>query len=161
MTLGIFIISFLLILLPTILVLGNEYSRHVLSPYFTFVEQVEAFGFLTRVQSLFVLALFPVSILKLSVYNYMAAHMFSDLAETKTHKGFVIPFIIIPFAACMIPAMQKTSTFEAINSDKLLPFIIVPFVFILPLFMLIVYLIRRKKINLALMSMPPEEDASK
>jgi spore germination protein KB len=159
--LGVFIISFLLILLPTILVLGYVYARHLLSPYFIFVVQVEAFDFLTRVQSLFVLALFPVTALKLGVYNYMAAHMFSDLAGTKTHKSFVIPFMIIPFVACMIPAMQKTSNLEVINSDHLLPFVIIPFILILPVFMLIVYLIRRKKINLAVMSGPPEEDASK
>jgi len=150
--LGIFAVCFLLILIPIILVLGDEYAKHLWSPYYHFATQVEAFGFLTRVQAFFVIALFPVSLLKLTMYNYMASHVFSGIVNSRTHKTFVIPFTLLSFIACLLPFMQTTDTFELFSSDQFFPFVILPVIFVLPLIMLIVYLIRRKKINVLLMS---------
>jgi hypothetical protein len=47
----------------------------------------------------------------------------------------------------MIPMMQKASVIMLLASDRVFPWIILPFTFILPLILLIVYLIRRGKIN--------------
>lgn len=149
-SLSVFTICSLLILLPTILVLGGEYARHLWSPYFVFARQIEAFGFFNRVQVLFVLALIPMAIMKLAMYNYMASHVFAGIVKAKSHKNFVIPFTLVSYLICLLPVMQKTSTSEFVSSDKFFPFVTIPVVLILPLLMIIVYFIRRKKINIML-----------
>jgi len=160
--LSVFAVCFMLILLPTIMVLGDEYARHSFSAYYSFAGQVEAFGFITRVQALFVLALFPVAILKVTMYNYMASHVLAGVLGAKSHRAFVIPFAAVSFAVCMIPVMQKTHTFLFLTSDRFFPFVILPVIFVIPVIMLIVYFFRRKKISAALMSKVPEgEDEAK
>lgn len=158
--LGVFFICYMLILLPTILVLGDEYARHAFSPYFIFARQVEVFGFLTRVQTFYVIALIPIAILKLTIYNYMAGSVINDVVGAKTHKYFVIPLAFVPFAACFVPLMRKTGTLEFLITDRFSLFITIPVVFVLPLIMLIVYLFRRKKINAALKLKLSAQEAS-
>lgn len=158
---SVYAVCFLLILLPTILVLGDEFARHVWSPYFVFAGQVEVFGFITRVQAFFVAALVPVAILKITTYNYMASHVLSNIFGTKTHKVFTIIFVLFSYLVCLIPIMQKTTTFEFLTSDRFFPFMTLPVIFILPVLMLIVYIVRRKKINAALAFKAPGEEAQK
>jgi hypothetical protein len=56
----------------------------------------------------------------------------------------------VAFIACLLPVMDKSSTVEMLRSDQVFPFIILPITIVIPVIMLIVYLIRRKKINLIL-----------
>lgn len=146
-TFGVF---FFLILIPTVTVLGVEYAKRAWSPYFTLTRQIKAFDFLERVQSVNIMAWFPVSLLKLSLYNYMASYILSGIFKAKTHKYFVIPISAVAFIACLLPMLDKSSTIELLRSDQVFPFIILPVTLVIPVIMLIVYLIRRKKINLIL-----------
>ncbi|MFZ7134236.1 MAG: GerAB/ArcD/ProY family transporter [Eubacteriales bacterium] len=145
-----FAISFFLILFPTIMVLGVEFAKHAWNPYYVYTRQVEAFEFVERVQAFNTLAWFPTSLLKLTMYNYMAAYVFSGIVNAKTHKIFVIPFSIIAFILCLLPVMNKSSTVELLRSDQVFPWVILPIIFVIPLIIVIVYSIRRKKINLIL-----------
>lgn len=145
-----FAVCFFLILLPTVLVLGVEYAKHAWNPYYTFTRQIEAFGFLERVQSFNTIAWFPAALLKLTMYNYMASDVFSGIVKAKTYKYFVIPFSAVAFILCLLPVMNKSSTIELLRSDQVFPFIILPVILVIPVIILIVYLIRRKKINLLL-----------
>ena len=43
--------------------------------------------------------------------------------------------------------MNKSSTAELLRSDQVFPFVTLPVIFVLPLILLIVYLIRKKKID--------------
>jgi spore germination protein KB len=140
-------ICFFLILIPTISVLGVEYAKHAWNPYFTLTRQIEAFDFLERVQAVNLMAWFPVALLKLSLYNYMASYILSGIFKAKTHKYFVIPVSAVAFIACLLPVMDKSSTVELLRSDQVFPFIILPITLVIPVIMLIVYLIRRKKIS--------------
>lgn len=140
-------ISFFLMLLPTVLVLGVEYAKHSWNPYYAFTSQIEAFDFLERVQSINLLAWFPVSLLKLAMFNYMAGYVFSDLVKAKTYKYFVTPFAVIGFILCLLPIMNKSSTMEFLRSDKFFPWIVLPITLVIPLIVLIVYFVRRKKID--------------
>lgn len=146
--LGVFAISFFLILIPTLTVLGVELGKHAWNPYFTFTRQVEGYDFIERVQSLNTLAWFPAALLKLMMYNYMGSHVFAGVVKAKSHKGFVIPITFIGCFICLLPAMNKSSTVELLRSDRVFPFIVLPVIFVLPIILLIVYLLRRKKMNL-------------
>jgi hypothetical protein len=59
----------------------------------------------------------------------------------------VIPVTIMSFLICMIPMMQKSSVIMLLASDQVFPWIILPFTFVLPLLLLIMYVVRREEIN--------------
>lgn len=157
--LGVFAVSFLLILIPTLTVLGVELAKHAQNPYLLFTRQVEGYDFIQRVQALNALAWFPSSLLKIAMYNFMASHVFSAVVKTKSHKGFVIPISIIGFILCLLPVMNKSSTVERLRSDEVFPFIVLPVIFVVPLIIVIVYFLRRKKINTILEQRKTEKAA--
>jgi spore germination protein KB len=146
-SLVIFSVLFSMILIPTILVLGVDLAKIEFNPYFVYTRQVQAYDFIQRVQSINTLAWFPGLLLKLIIYCFMGSYTLSGVFKAKSHKGFVPVIAGLAFSACMIPIMQKSSVIMLLASDKVFPFIILPFTFVLPIFLLIVYLIRRKKIN--------------
>lgn len=127
--------------------LGIELAKNSWSPYFLFTRQVKAYDFIERVQSLNTLAWFPVILLKIAVYNFMASYVLSGIVKAKSYKPFVIPFSILAFSICLIPIMNKSSTIDYLRSDSFFPYMIFPIVVIIPLLAVIVYFIRRKKIN--------------
>jgi spore germination protein KB len=145
--LTVFAICFFLILIPTITVLGVKFAKHAWNPYFTYTRQVEAFGFIERVQSLNTVAWFPDALLKLLMYNFMGSYVLSGVVKSKSHKAFVIPMSIIAFIVCLLPAMNKSSTIELLRSDQVFPYIILPIIFVIPFIMVIIYFIRRRKID--------------
>lgn len=139
--------GFLLILLPTILVLGVDFARIAWNPYYVYTRQVEAFGFLERMHAINTLAWFPLSLLKLTMYNFMACRGLSGIFGLKSYKPFVIPVSAIGFIVSLLPIMNKSSTVELLRSDTVFPFITLPVIFVIPLITMVVYLIRKKKIN--------------
>ncbi|MEZ4357088.1 MAG: endospore germination permease [Eubacteriales bacterium] len=145
--LTVFAVCFFLMLLPTILVLGVEYAKHSWNPYYSFTSQIEALGFLERMQSINILAWFPISLLKLTMYNYMASTVFADLVKVKSHRYFVAPLAIVGAIISLLPIINNENTVSLLQSDQVFPWVIFPVTFIIPLISLIVYLIRRKKIN--------------
>lgn len=145
--LGTFGIFFFMILIPTILVLGIDLAKIEFNPYFVYTRQVRAYDFIQRVHSINTLAWYPGLLLKLTIYCFMASFTLSGIFKAKSHKPFVIPVTIASLTVCMIPVMQKSSVIMLLASDKVFPWIILPFTFVLPLILLIVFLVRRKKIN--------------
>lgn len=145
--LGTFALFFLLILVPTLTVLGVEFGKHAWNPYFMYTRQVRGYDFIERVQSLNTLAWFPAALLKLMIYNFMGCYILSGVVKAKSHKGFVIPVSLIGFFLCMLPIMNKSSTVELLRSDKVFPFFVLPATFAVPVILLIVYFFRREKIG--------------
>ena len=145
--LGVFAVSFFMILIPTLTVLGVELGKHAWNPYFIYTRQVEGYEFIERVQSLNTLAWFPAALLKLMMYNFMGSYVLSGIVKAKSHKGFVIPISTVGFILCLLPILNKSSTVELLRSDKVFPFIVLPVIFVVPLMMVIVYFLRRKKIK--------------
>lgn len=145
--LGTFAVFFFMILIPTILVLGVDLAKMEFNPYFIYTRQVHAYDFIQRVQSINTLAWFTGLLLKLIIYCFMASYTLSGVFKAKSYKSFVPLITGLSFSVCMIPMMQKSSVIMRLASDEVFPFIILPFTFVLPLILLIVYLIRRKKIN--------------
>ncbi len=145
--LAVFGISFMLILVPTVAVLGVDFARMSWNPYYVYSRQVNAFSFLERIQALNTLAWFPATILKLAIYNFMACRALSMLFKTKSHKKFVIPVAVLGFIACSIPILSNSGTIKLLSSDQVIPYVILPVTFILPCVLVAVYLIRKKKLE--------------
>ncbi len=145
--LGTFAVFVFMILIPIILVLGVDLAKMQFNPYFIYTRQVHAYDFIQRVQSINTLAWFPGLLLKLIIYCFMASYTMSGVFKAKSHKSFVPLITGLSFSICMIPMMQKSSIIMTLASDQVFPYIILPFTLVLPLLLLIVYLIRRKRIN--------------
>jgi hypothetical protein len=146
-TLILYGVCFLMMLLPTILTLGVEFAKKLQSPYYIYARQLEAFGFLERVQSLNSLARFPGALLKLAIYNYMASFVFSGVMKAKSHKYFVIPVSAIGFGVSLLPILSKTNTIEFLRSDQFFPWVILPVTVLIPCIIIVVYILRRRKVN--------------
>lgn len=143
----IYTVCFFLILIPIVLTLGMQLAKNSWSPYFLYTRQVQSYDFIERVQSLNTLAWVPVILLKVSVYNYLASYLFAGIVKAKSHRPFVIPFSIIAVIVSLLPIMNKSSTIDFIRSDQFFPFVIFPVTVLVPFAMVIIYFIRRKKIN--------------
>ncbi|MDD2220539.1 MAG: endospore germination permease [Clostridia bacterium] len=136
-----------LILLPTLLVLGVDLAQNAFNPYFVYTRQVHGYDFIEKVQALNTLAWFPGLMLKLTLYNFMGCYMLSGIFKMKSHKSFVIPFSVLAAVFCLIPAINKADIILTLASDQIFPWIVFPFTFVLPLILVIVYLIRKKKLD--------------
>lgn len=137
----------LLIVLPTILVLGLDVAKNAFNPYFNYTRQVHGGEFIQRVQSLNALAWFPGLIQKIAMNVFMGCFVLAGVFNTKSHKPFIIPFCAAGFVVCLLPFAQEQSLMLQIASDQIFPWVILPFSFILPTLLLIVYLIRKKTID--------------
>jgi spore germination protein KB len=152
-----FAVSFLLILLPVQMVVGVDLAKILDNPYLIYTRQVGGYDFFQRVQSLNTVAWFMGIVLKLTLYNYIASYILSGVFGAKDHKKYVIPLSVIAFFVCMTPFLRKASNMEKLTSDKVFPWIVINFVIILPLILLIVYFIRRKKITEKVKEMSEEK----
>lgn len=144
---GVFALTFFFILLPVLTHLGPELARHAWNPYFVYTRHVEGYDFIERVQAINTLAWFPVILLKLTIYNFMASYLLSNAAKAKSHRGCVVPISVFGALTCLIPILNKSGTVELLRSDQIFPFVVLPATFVLPLLLVIAYLLRRKKIK--------------
>lgn len=144
--LSLFILAFGLILIPTLTTLGVEIGRLAHDPYFVYARQVSAYDFIERVHSLNTVAWFPAALLKLIIYNYMACHVLAGVLGKKSHKPFVIPITLAGASIAMLPIMSRSSTVEFLRSDQVFPFFVLPVTWAIPVILLLVYFIRRKKL---------------
>jgi len=143
---GVFAGCYLLILLPTLLILGLDLAKHAWGPYYLAVNHVEAFQFLENIQAFNTLAWFPTSILKMTLYLYMATAVTSGLVKARKHYYFILPFSALALIACLLPILDNSLTTVILRSDRVFPFIILPVTVVLPLLVLIVYAFRRKRL---------------
>lgn len=146
LAIGVFGVCFLLILVPTVAVLGVDFARMSWNPYYVYTRQVNAFSFLERVQALNTLAWFPATVLKLTIYNFMACRVLSVMFKAKSHKKFVIPIAALGFIACNIPFLSNSGNIKMLSSDSIFPYVILPVTVGLPCILVAVYLVRRKKL---------------
>ncbi|MCX7614227.1 MAG: spore germination protein, partial [Clostridiales bacterium] len=144
----VFGIAFEIIVISTITVLGVDYAKNLFNPYFVYIRQLQVSDVIQRVQAFNTLSWFPGILLKLSIDCFMASYIFSGIFNSKSHKKYVIPLAIISFLICMLPALQKTSVIFKLLSDQIFPFFTLPVTLVLPLLMMIMYFIRRKKIEI-------------
>ena len=141
-SLGIFAIFFLLILFPTVLVLGFDISKHSWNPYFLYSRFVKVYDFIQRVESLNTLSWLLGVMLQLGVYGCMANELFSRVFKLKNQKVLILPFTILILLVSLFPPLLKSNVVEFIRSDNVYPLVCFPFIFVIPFIMLIVYFIK-------------------
>lgn len=140
---GISLMLQLMMIIPTVSVLGVELTKHAANPYFLFTKQISAYDFIQRVESLNVLAWFLGSLLRSSVFCFMGSYVLSSIFKLKKKNAFVIPFSIAVGVLLMIPGIATSNTLDKITSPSLMPWIIFPYGFAIPLLMAVSCFIRK------------------
>ncbi|MDD4315921.1 MAG: endospore germination permease [Clostridia bacterium] len=143
--------TFLLMTLATLLLMGSGVAKLQNNPFLSYARQVGGGEILQRVQALNIFSWFGGSILKLTIYNYIASFILSKIVGSNKlkPKHYAIPLSLIAFILTFIPVMRKMSTLHYINSELIFPSIVFSVVVVLPVIILIVYLFRYKAVNKA------------
>ena len=134
----------LLMVIPTLSVLGVELSKHATNAYFLFTKQISAYDFIQRVESLNVLAWFLGSLLRSSIFCFMASYVLSSVFGKKKKNQFVIPFCILLGIILMLPSVATSGTIDVLISPSVMPWIIFPFAFLVPSTMAVISIVRNK-----------------
>ncbi len=134
----------LLMVIPTLGILGIYIAQAAWNPYFLYTKQVTIYDFIQRVESLNVLAWFLGSLLRSSVFCFVTSHLLSRTMKLKNDHLFVIPLCLVVFFVIQIPALANSSTLLYLISYDVLPWIVSPVVSGIPLLMAIVYGIRSR-----------------
>lgn len=133
----------LMMIIPTVSILGVELTKHAANPYFLFTKQIAAYDFIQRVESLNVLAWFLGSLLRSSVFCFMGSYVLSSIFKTKRKNAFVIPFSVLVGIVLLIPTVISSGTLAKLTSPNLMPWIIFPFGFAIPFLMAVSCFIRK------------------
>jgi len=134
----------LMILVPTICLLGVDITKHAWNPYFLFSKQVKAYDFIQRAEFLNVLAWFFGSLLRSGLYCFMASYVLSQMIKKAKCNTFVIPFCAVVFILVMIPKITNAQVLDNLTSYRVLPWLMFPFVFLLPSFGAITLFIKKR-----------------
>jgi len=146
-SLAVFGVSFFIIVISTILLLSSGVAKLMHAPFYVYSRQVGGEDLLQRLQVFNALAWIMGSILKLSIYSYMASFFLYKVTNFKSQKFFVYPLSLLAFVVNMLPFMQRSATLDLFKQDTTYPLFVLFIAFIVPLLLLIVYLIRQKSIK--------------
>ncbi|MPM63648.1 hypothetical protein SDC9_110529 [bioreactor metagenome] len=138
-----FILVYLMMIIPVLTVLGPDLARHSWNPYFLFSKQIKAYDFIQRVESVSTMGWYVGVLLKLCLYNFMASYALSGIFKTKSHKGFTIALSVFTFCVALIPIVNSTTTIVILRSDMVFPWIVLPCVFVVPLLTVLVFLLKK------------------
>ena len=141
----IFVLCYALIISSTLLMLGSNFAKILNNPYLIYSRQVGGAEFIERVQSLNKLAWIIGVLLKLTAYSFISSEILFGITKKKTQKFYVLPISLLVFLLSIIPYLKLMSTTHFINNDNFFPFIVIGIIFVLPLILLFIYFIRKKK----------------
>lgn len=136
----------LLMLIPVITVIGVDLATKTWDPYYLFTRQVEVYDFIQRVEVFNVICWLAGSIIKTSIYFYLASYYMKKIIKVTNQTSISIVMGIIVFMLIVVLRMDRTYIIEILRSDNVFPYIVTFFITVIPLLTLIVYLIKRKKI---------------
>jgi len=146
-SLGIYIFISIIMTVSTQAILGIEQAKHARYPYLVFARQVDVFDFIQRIESLTIMSWFFARFIKISAYIYIILIAVKKIFNTKDHNKFIIPNILVTYVIVTKTSISKSVVFSKILSYKVFPYITSTFVIIIPLFLLVVYFFRRKKLQ--------------
>jgi spore germination protein KB len=142
-----FTAAFLVMVIPTLTLLGLDVARHSWNPYYMFTRQVTAYEFIQRVESLNVIAWFLGVLIKTALFNYLACFTLSKVFGTRSHRAYIGPVFLITFLVNLLPFVNRSSVIDLLRSHLVFPPIVLFNIVVLPSVVIIVYLFRRKSID--------------
>jgi spore germination protein KB len=142
-----FAAAFMIMVIPTLTLLGLDIARHSWNPYYMFTRQVTAFSFIQRVESLNVIAWYLGLLIKSALFLFMSCYTLSRVFGTKSHAPFVAPACLVAFVVLLLPYVNRAVVIDFLRSYKTFTPIMLFFIFVLPLAVIAVYLFRRRRVD--------------
>ncbi|NCA66804.1 MAG: hypothetical protein EOM87_01925 [Clostridia bacterium] len=147
LSVAVFAVFILIMVLSTLLVLGYDIASICYNPYYIFTRQVQLYESLEKVQALNLFVWFPGTLLKLSIYCFMAAFVLNRMFKKVSRKKFAIGLSALVYIICSIKIINNTEFLQYIGSDRFFPYVIFAICFVIPLILVAIYFMRKKKIN--------------
>ncbi|MDR2202371.1 MAG: GerAB/ArcD/ProY family transporter [Clostridiales bacterium] len=154
----IYVVSVLLITLPTLIVIGVPLSKLYLNPYFIYCRQVGRLDFIQKLQSINILTWYMAAIFRMGLYFYGASLLTAGIVKKKKYKFFILPLAAVAFIICLVPKLSNMYFLSALTESPFLPCLIAAVVFVLPLILCAVALIRKKHIDNVLTTLAENVD---
>ncbi len=142
-----FSVAFMIMVIPTLTLLGLDIARHSWNPYYMFTRQVTALTFIQRVEALNVIAWYLGVLIKSALFLFMSCLTMSRVFGVKSHKPFVAPVCLVGFIGLLMPFVNRSAVIDLLRSYKTFIPVMLPFIVVLPLAVIAVYLFRRKKVD--------------
>jgi len=136
----------LLITLSTQMVLGTGLAAKISFPYYVYVQTIKTYDIIERIESIDAFNWIFGTMLKYSLFLYLASAGMAQVFGVKSYKTFVIPIALLQFILVLMTPLNKYHVMSFIFSYKFVHFIYLPGVFIIPLLVLVVYFFRRKSL---------------
>jgi len=128
-------------------VLGIEQAKHARYSYYIFTRQIDVLDFIQRIEALNLMSWFFARFTKVSVYIYITALSLKKIFKTKTYSKFLVPIAITIYLFTIKTSISKSVVYSKLLSYKVFPYISVVFQVVIPIFLLVIYFFRRKKLK--------------
>jgi len=127
--------------------LGIEQTKHSNFPFFTFARLINVYDFIQRIESIYVISWVTGNIGKTSGYLYFSTVSFAQILNKKNNSKYIIPLALVTLIISLI--FKDRNSVIGVNEplQRILLITILISIIIIPFIALIVYLLRRKKIN--------------
>lgn len=126
-------------------VLGIEFSKHISFPYYKFVRSIEVFDFIERIESLVVIAWVIIMFIKFSLYLYFTAIGISQIFRIENSNKIITPICLLLFMVIILFNLPKS---VLVNKTIIITPYIGSLVYsVLPLFIVVIYFFRKKKLD--------------
>jgi spore germination protein KB len=144
---AIFTFLFLMITISVQSVLGTELAIRSNFPYFLYTQTIKVYDVFERIESVSAVIWFFGTLLKCSLYLYLAAAGLAQVFNVKSYKVFIIPIALLEYIIVLKTPLIKFDVMSQILSWEVFPKINMIGLFGMPLLVLIVYFLRRKSLQ--------------
>lgn len=139
---------FIIIVVGSILaVFGIKQAQHSNLPYYNVIQQISVLDSIERIEAIFLISWFLGVFFNVSLNLYISSEVMSKIFKSKSNKVFLLPLAAIVFIIITFTKIKKATIFVKFISHKFLPYLQFGYIFVIPLFLLIIYLLRKKSID--------------
>lgn len=134
---------FILVTIAVLAVFGADEAKSRAFPFFSATRFASIGDFFERIESIHMGAWISGTFIKVSFYYYLAVLGLSQIFNLKSYKSLIIPVgaLIVPLCILIAPSIVELRKF---TSYKVYTWYALFFIFIIPIILLIVALIRKK-----------------
>lgn len=140
---SILLVFLLLLLIPIITVYGVQAAQNLSFPYFSLAKIISVLDFIERIEILYVGIWMLGIFLKLSFYFYLTVLGISQVFDLHDYKPLVLPTgaVIVPLSILLAESVIELNEF---TSYKIYTWYALVFILLIPTFLLITAIIRKK-----------------
>jgi spore germination protein KB len=140
------IVTFFILMttLSTQATLGIALAGEGSHTYYAYVRAISVFDFVERIESLNVLVWFSGWFLKFSLYLYFAALGLEQIFSMRSHQVLLLPAVTAMYVIALATPSGKGVVAGYIASHKVLPWITLVAIFIIPVIILAVYIFKHQ-----------------